>query len=73
MATNDENAIEEIMKPDNTPKLNTLDLKAYASLNDPSLQACFDKNHRFIAFKAKRLSTFAYITALRMVTCDVHL
>jgi transcriptional accessory protein Tex/SPT6 len=43
MATNDENAIEEIMKPDNTPKLNTLDLKAYAeSLNDPSLQLMFE-------------------------------
>lgn len=43
MATNDENAIEEIMKPDNTAKLNTLDLKAYAeSLNDPSLQLMFE-------------------------------
>ena len=31
------------MKPGNTPKLNTLDLKAYAeSLNDPSLQLMFE-------------------------------
>lgn len=43
MATNDENAIEEILKPENTAKLNTLDLKAYAeSLNDPSLQLMFE-------------------------------